>query len=245
MVSTAPDSTRRIRRVLSTRSGGASRPPYGSFNLGAHVGDDPAAVQQNRARLAQAIEVPPHRLVWMEQVHGRGVSVVSGPVDEPVPMADAIVTATPGLALNVLTADCVPVLLWDETAEVVGAAHAGRQGVRLGVVGATVEAMAGLGADPERIEALLGPAICGACYEVPEAMQADVAAVAPGSAVAARGGSAGLDLHAGLVSQLAAAGVSQVQRDRRCTAEDDTLYSYRRDRQTGRQTAVIWIQEAR
>lgn len=238
------DSTRRIRRVLSTRSGGASSPPYGTFNLGEHVGDAPEAVERNRRRLAEAIEVPMQHLVWMEQVHGRGVRVVNEPPGDAVPMADAVVTATAGLALNVLTADCVPVLLWDSEAGVIGAAHAGRQGVRLGIVDATIEAMAGLGAEPERIEALLGPAICGACYEVPPAMQADVEAVAPGSAVLTRVGSTGLDLHAGLAGQLAAAGVGNVQRDRRCTAEDQTLYSYRRDKQTGRQTAVIWIQEA-
>lgn len=245
MISKAPDSTRRIRRVLSTRSGGASEPPYGSFNLGAHVGDDDAALRANRRRLAAAIEVPVPRLVWMEQVHGRGVQVVTGPVDGPVPMTDAVVTSTPNLALNVLTADCVPVLLWDSTAGIVGAAHAGRQGVRLGIVSRVVEVMSGLGAEPERIEALLGPAICGSCYEVPAAMQADVDAVAPGSAVRTRAGTSGLELREGLATQLAAAGVSNVQRDHRCTAEDDDLFSYRRDGRTGRQTAVIWIQEER
>lgn len=244
MASTAVHSTRRIRRVLSTRAGGVSDPPYGSFNLGAHVGDEPVAVERNRRRLADGIGLPSQRLIWMEQVHGRGVVVVHQPTAATVPMADALVTATPGLALNVLTADCVPLLLWDEQAEVIGAAHAGRQGVRLGIAAATVRKMVGLGAQPANIEALLGPAICGGCYEVPPTMQADVEAAAPGSAVRTRSGSAGLDLRAGLVAQLAAAGVGKVQCDHRCTAEDETLYSYRREAQTGRQTAVIWIQAA-
>ncbi len=231
--------------MLSTRSPGASRAPYNSFNLGTHVGDDADAVAQNRARLADAIGVPGPNLVWMEQVHGRGVAVVSTPQQEPVPMVDALVSDTPGIALNVLTADCVPVLLWDDESGVIGAAHAGRHGVRLGVVKATVERMRELGARPERIDALLGPAICGSCYEVPAAMQADVEAAAPGSACATRRGTTGLDLPAGVVAQLTAVGVSRVQRDHRCTAEDDGLFSYRRDGRTGRQTAVIWIEERR
>lgn len=239
----APHSTRRIRRVLSTRDGGASAGPYASFNLGDHVGDDPDAVRANRDRLAGAIGLDPAGLVWMEQVHGRGVQIVDAPQPAPVEMTDALVTATPGLALNVLTADCVPVLLWDERAGVVGAAHAGRQGVRLQLAQATVEAMTSLGADPAGMEALLGPAICGGCYEVPADMQADVERVAPGSATRTRRGTAGLDLRAGLVAQLAAAGVTKVQHDPRCTAEDAHLFSYRRDQRTGRQSTLIWIEE--
>ncbi|WP_153506016.1 peptidoglycan editing factor PgeF [Cumulibacter manganitolerans] len=236
---------RRIRRVLSTRAGGASAAPYDSFNLGRHVGDDERAVLANRARLADALALAPERLVWMEQVHGRGVRVVDGPQPAPVEMTDAVVTATPGIGLNVLSADCVPVLLWDAAAGVIGAVHAGRQGVRLDIATATVEAMRGLGARPERIEALLGAAVCGACYEVPAALQQDVEQAAPGSAVRTRQGTAGLDLRAGLAGQLARAGVENVQVDPRCTAEDPSLYSYRRDGRTGRQTAVIWIEEDR
>lgn len=237
------DSTRRIRRVLSTRQGGVSAAPYDAFNLGDHVGDDPDAVRRNRDRLGAAIGLGAPRLVWMEQVHGRGVQVVDEPVEQPVPMSDALVSSTPGLGLSILTADCVPLLMWDDAAGVVGAAHAGRKGVRLDIARATVEQMAELGAQPERIEALLGPAICGGCYEVPPAMQADIEQVAPGSAVRTRQGTAGLDLRAGLRAQLAALGVHRVQVDPRCTAEEPSLYSYRRDGRTGRQVAVIWIEE--
>ena len=124
-----------VRRVVTTRAGGVSQPPYDSFNLGDHVGDDPAAVAANRRRLAEGIGLPPASLVWMEQIHSRNVSVVDGPVAEAVPATDAMVTATPGLALVVLTADCVPVLLADDEAGVVAAVHAGRVGARIGIVG--------------------------------------------------------------------------------------------------------------
>lgn len=237
------DSTRRVRRVLSLRTGGSSAAPYASFNLGDHVGDDPAAVRRNRERLAGALGMGTERLVWMEQVHGREVRFVDRPEELPVAMTDAVVTTTPRLALNVLTADCVPVLLWDDEAGVIAAAHAGRHGVRLGIVPRTVQVMVEAGARPDRITALLGPAICGQCYEVPPQMQDDVEAHAPGSAVRTRVRTTGLDLRAGILGQLATAGVDQVQVDSRCTAEDDTLYSYRRDGRTGRQTAVIWIDE--
>ena len=108
----APPSVR-PRRVVTDRRGGRSRSPYDSFNLGDHVGDDPAAVAANRARVARELGVAEDRLVWMNQVHGTGVAVVDGPQDGPVPETDALVTATPGLVLCVLVADCVPILLAD------------------------------------------------------------------------------------------------------------------------------------
>ena len=157
-------------------------------------------------------------------------------------MSDGVVTATPGLVLIALAADCAPVLLWDEEAEIVGAAHAGRPGVRLNVVGATVTAMAALGARPERINALIGPAICGRDYEVPEQMRADVQAHAPGSATTTRAGTPGIDIRAGITGQLHAAGVHRIGVDARCTAEDTDLYSYRRDGPTGRHAGLIWIE---
>jgi pyridoxal phosphate enzyme (YggS family)/YfiH family protein len=171
----------RIRRVVTTRAGGASRPPYDSFNLGDHVGDDPAAVATNRARLAGELGLTADRLAWMEQVHGRTATIVDGSADAPAEATDALITATPGVAVVVLVADCVPVLLGDADAGVVAAVHAGRVGARVGVVPAAVEAMRSLGARPQRIEALLGPAVCGQCYEVPDDMAADVEAHVPGS----------------------------------------------------------------
>ncbi|MGY1632095.1 peptidoglycan editing factor PgeF [Geodermatophilus sp. SYSU D01186] len=231
----------RPRRVVTDRRGGRSRAPYDSFNLGGHVGDDPADVAANRQRLARELGVDADHLVWMDQVHGTGVAVVDGPVDGPLPATDALVTRTPGLVLCVLVADCVPVLLADSRAGVVAAVHAGREGVRQGVVPAALAAMTGLGARAADVTALLGPAVCGACYEVPRAMQAEVARIAPSAAVRTRRGTPGLDLRAGLAELLRGAGVGQVVHDPRCTAEDRFLFSHRRDGVTGRQAGVTWL----
>ena len=232
----------RIRRVVTTREGGVSAPPYESFNLGDHVGDQPEAVAANRKRLAEGIGLGPDRLVWMEQVHGRTVGVVDGPRDTPVEVTDALVTAEPGLGLVVLTADCVPVLLGDSVAGVIAAVHAGRVGARLGVVPAALKAMTELGAKPERVEVLLGPAVCGECYEVPAAMRADVEKHLPGSASKSRSGKPALDLRAGLWAQLAELGVGKLGMDPRCTFEERSLFSHRRENGTGRLAGVIWME---
>lgn len=232
----------RARRVVTSRPGGVSRGRYASFNLGGHVGDDAAAVAANRARLAAATGLPADRIVWLDQVHGSTVRMVDEPAAQPLPQTDAAVTAVPLLALAVLVADCVPVLLADATAGVVAAAHAGRAGAAAGVLGRTLEAMRRLGADPAQTEALLGPAICGGCYEVPAGLQAEVERQLPGSSCPTSAGTAGLDLRAGLAAQLSAHGVARVALDPRCTAEDDELFSYRRDGVTGRQAGLIWLQ---
>ncbi|WP_344689261.1 peptidoglycan editing factor PgeF [Blastococcus jejuensis] len=237
----AAPSPVRPRRVVTDRRGGRSLSPYDSFNLGDHVGDDAGAVAANRARVARELGVPGDRLVWMSQVHGTGVAVVDGPQDGPVADVDALVTATPGLVLCVLVADCVPVLLADHETGVVAAVHAGREGVRRGVLPAALSAMASLGARARHVTALLGPAVCGACYEVPEAMQAEVARVAPAAAVRTRAGTPGLDLRLGLAELLARAGVREVVHDPRCTAEDPHLFSHRRDGVTGRQAGLVWL----
>ncbi|GAA5173203.1 MULTISPECIES: peptidoglycan editing factor PgeF [Amycolatopsis] len=231
----------RIRRVVTTRAGGSSAGNYESFNLGDHVGDDSAAVAANRKRLADELGLD--RIAWMEQVHGRTVTVVDGTEDGPAEATDGLVTATPGVAVAVLVADCVPVLLGDAEAGVVAAVHAGRVGARVGVVPATLKVMTELGARPERIEVLLGPAICGEDYEVPADMARDVEKHLPGSATKTRKGTPGLDLRAGLWHQLAEAGVGKIGVDPRCTFEDKTLFSYRRDGTTGRIAALTWIEE--
>lgn len=243
MVSSSPAAPPSIRprRVVTDRRGGRSASPYDSFNLGDHVGDDPAAVAANRGRVARELAVPEDRLVWMSQVHGTGVAVVDGPQDGPVPATDALVTSTPGLVLCVLVADCVPVLLADPVAGVVAAVHAGREGLRQGVLPAALSAMAGLGARARHVTALLGPAVCGLDYEVPEAMQAEVARVVPEAAVATRQGTAGLDLRAGVEAVLRRAGIPEVVQDLRCTVEDPTLFSHRRDGVTGRQAGLVWL----
>jgi polyphenol oxidase len=237
----AAPSAVRPRRVVTDRRGGRSRSPYDSFNLGDHVGDEPADVAANRARVARELGVADDRLVWMQQVHGTGVAVVEGPQDGAVPATDALVTATRGLVLAVLVADCVPILLADSDRGIVAAVHAGREGVRQGVLPAALSAMASLGARARHVSALLGPAVCGACYEVPAEMQAEVARVAPAAAVRTRTGTPGLDLRAGLADLLTRAGVRQVVHDPRCTVEDPHLFSHRRDGVTGRQAGLVWL----
>lgn len=232
----------RVRRVVTTRAGGQSKSPYESFNLGDHVGDDPAAVRANRLRLAEGVGLTADRLVWMEQVHGRTVTTVDGPLAEPAEATDALVTNQPGLAVVALVADCVPVLLGDPDNGVVAAVHAGRVGARVGVLPAAVAAMVEAGAKADRIEVLLGPSVCGECYEVPAAMRDDVEAHLPGSATKSRKGTPALDLRAGLWNQLADLGVAKIGVDPRCTVEDKTLFSHRRDGRTGRLAAVTWIE---
>lgn len=229
--------------MVTTRAGGVSAGSFESFNLGDHVGDDPAAVAANRKRLAEELGLP--RVSWMEQVHGRTATIVDGTEDEPAEATDALVTATPGVAVAVLVADCVPVLLGDAVAGVVAAVHAGRVGARVGVVPAALEAMRSVGAELERIEVLLGPAICGECYEVPAEMQRDVEKHLPDSASKTRKGTPGLDIRAGLWRQLAEAGVGRIGVDPRCTFEDRSLFSYRRDGSTGRLAALTWIEGER
>ncbi|MFJ5988533.1 peptidoglycan editing factor PgeF [Lentzea sp. NPDC092896] len=232
----------RIRRVVTTRAGGVSKGSYESFNLGDHVGDELEAVEANRARLAEGLGLTPDRLVWMEQVHGRTVATVDGPQVEPLEATDAVVTKRAGLGLVVLTADCVPVLLGDSEAGVIGAVHAGRVGARVGVVVEALKAMMALGAELERIEVLLGPSVCGECYEVPADMQRDVEKHLPGSASKSRKGTPALDLRAGLWNQLGSAGVGKIGVDPRCTFEEKDLFSHRRQAPTGRLASVIWIE---
>lgn len=232
----------RPRRVVTDRRGGRSVPPYDSFNLGDHVGDEPEAVVANRRRVARELGVAEERLVWMDQVHGAGVTIVDRPQEGAVPATDALVTAARGLVLAVLVADCVPILLADHDRGVVAAVHAGREGVRRGVLPAALSAMARLGARPRHVTALLGPAVCGACYEVPATMQAEVARVAAAAAVPTRTGTAGLDLRAGLAELLTRAGVREVVHDPRCTVEDPNLFSHRRDGVTGRQAGLVWLE---
>lgn len=235
-----------IRRVSTTRAGGVSAAPYDSFNLGDHVGDDPAAVAANRRRLASAIGLAPDHLIWMNQVHGVRVETVDGPrvpdVVEAFDDTDALVTGTRGLALVVVTADCVPVLLGDARAEVIGAAHAGRVGAADGVVLRTVEAMLAAGAHTPDISVLLGPAVSGANYEVPAAMAAEVEGRLPGSRTTTSSGTPGLDLRAGIARQLASAGITAVDIDPRCTVADPALFSHRRGAPTGRLASVIWME---
>ncbi len=235
----------RVRRVTTTRAGGVSAPPYDTFNLGDHVGDDPAAVATNRKRLASAIGLGADAVVWMNQVHGDNVVRVDGPREGgagAVDQTDALVTTTPRLALAVVTADCVPVLLADARAGVVAAVHAGRVGAQIGVVARAVEAMCDAGARAGDISVLFGPSVSGRNYEVPAAMADEVEAALPGSRTITSKGTPGLDLRAGIARQLKDLGVTAIDADPRCTVDDRNLFSHRRDAPTGRLASVVWIE---
>ncbi|MCX5152524.1 peptidoglycan editing factor PgeF [Streptomyces sp. NBC_00291] len=230
--------------AFTDRWGGVSAVPYEELNLGGAVGDDPAAVRANRATAAKFLGLAPDLVIWMNQVHGRDVAVVDGPWDadrEAIPSVDAVVTARRGLALAVLTADCVPVLLADPVAGIAGAAHAGRPGLVAGVVPAAVEAMIALGADPGRLVARTGPAVCGRCYEVPAEMRDAVAEVVPAAWAETSWGTPAVDVVAGVHAQLARAGVANADRSPVCTLESRDHFSYRRDRVTGRLAGYVWL----
>ncbi|WP_320778084.1 peptidoglycan editing factor PgeF [Streptomyces sp. CRN 30] len=228
--------------AFTDRWGGVSAVPYEELNLGGAVGDDPDAVRANRERAAEALGLDASRVVWMNQVHGADVQVVDGPWGgRPVPETDAVVTAERGLALAVLTADCVPVLLADPVAGVAAAAHAGRPGLVAAVVPAAVRAMAELGADPARIVARTGPSVCGRCYEVPEAMRAEVAAVEPAAYAETAWGTPAVDVAAGVHAQLERLGVRTRAQSPVCTLESKDHFSYRRDRTTGRLAGYVWL----
>ncbi|MBT2399920.1 peptidoglycan editing factor PgeF [Streptomyces sp. ISL-100] len=228
--------------AFTDRWGGVSAVPYEELNLGGAVGDDPAAVLGNRELAAKSLGLDPDLVVWMNQVHGRDVAVVEGPWgDAGIPPVDAVVTARRGLALAVLTADCTPVLLADPVAGVAAAAHAGRPGMVAGVVPAAVEAMITLGADPSRITARTGPAVCGRCYEVPERMRAEVAEVVPAAWSETSWGRPAVDVSAGVHAQLEALGVRDRWQSPVCTLESRDHFSYRRDRTTGRLAGYVWL----
>ncbi|WP_329340172.1 peptidoglycan editing factor PgeF [Streptomyces sp. NBC_00663] len=228
--------------AFTDRWGGVSAVPYEELNLGGAVGDDADAVRTNRELAAKSLGIDPARVVWMNQVHGAEVAVVAEPWgDRPVPEVDAIVTAGRGLALAVLTADCTPVLLADPVAGVVAAAHAGRPGMIAGVVPAAVRAMTELGADPARIVARTGPAVCGRCYEVPEEMRADVAAIEPAAYAETSWGTPAVDVTAGVHAQLDRLGVRDREQSPVCTRESGDHFSYRRDRTTGRLAGYVWL----
>lgn len=228
--------------AFTDRWGGVSAAPYEELNLGGAVGDDPGTVTTNREIAAKSLGLDPGDVVWMNQVHGSDVTVVDGPWrDRPVPEVDAIVTARRGLALAVLTADCVPVLLADPVAGIAAAAHAGRPGMIAGVVPAALRAMTELGADPARIVARTGPAVCGRCYEVPDAMRAEVAAEEPTAYAETSWGTPAVDVAAGVHAQLARLGVHDRAQSPVCTLESGDHFSYRRDRTTGRLAGYVWL----
>lgn len=227
--------------AFTDRHGGVSGVPFESLNLAIEGDDDPARTEAN-LRLVLDDFAPGDRLADLHQVHGCDVVQVA---DEPVERvdADALVTDRPGVVLVVRAADCVPVLLADAEARVVGAAHAGRLGLAAGVVPRTVARMRDLGAGRSdgAITAWVGPHVCGACYEVPAEMQAEVGAAEPVAVATTSWGTPSLDLGAGVRAQLERDGVSVVDVGR-CTRESPDLFSYRRDgRAAGRLAGLVRV----
>ncbi|MFT4084636.1 MAG: peptidoglycan editing factor PgeF [Nocardioides sp.] len=209
--------------AFTDRLGGVSAAPYDELNLSIAGLDDEAATAENHRRLLTDF-APGVPYADLFQVHGDEV-VLADPRSRPP--ADGIVTDRADLVLMVRTADCVPVLLADAAAGVIGAAHAGRRGMAAGVVTATVARMRGLGAD--RILAWLGPSVCSKCYEVPAEMAEEVAAIEPVTRARTAWGTASLDIAAGVRAQLQRASVEVSVDAERCTRESLDLYSYRRD----------------
>jgi YfiH family protein len=224
--------------VFTDRHGGTSVAPYASANLGDHVGDDPATVAENRARLARSTRSTPDdptSWVWLRQVHGDGVVVVDRAPGAP-PEADAAVTAASGLALVVLTADCAPIALVAPAA--VGVVHAGWPGLEAGVIGVAVDALRELSPGP--IRAVLGPCIHPARYEFgPELLERLVARLGPEVAGRTDGGAPALDIPAAVRRALDRAGVETVDDVDVYTAASPDHFSYRRDGVTGRQAVVV------
>ena len=213
--------------AFTDRYGGVSAFPFDELNL-ALESEDPIADRVENHRIVLADFGPEDELCDLRQVHGGEVDVVEETVltDGDRPAADALVASSSGVTLMVRAADCVPVLLVDAEAGVIGAAHCGRPGLVAGVVPNVVTRMRERGAGA--ITAWVGPHVCGACYEVPLAMQAEVGEIEPASIATTSWGTPSLDLGAGVRAQLARHEVEVVD-VARCTRESRDLYSYRRD----------------
>nr|WP_303626544.1 peptidoglycan editing factor PgeF [Roseovarius sp. M141] len=245
------DSLAPLRHGFFTRRGGASSGIFAGLNCGLGSSDQQEIVTINRARVADALKVSPDHLLTVHQIHSATALPVDAPIDVPIaqrPRADALVTATPGLALAVLTADCQPVLFADARAGVVGAAHAGWRGALDGVLEATVDAMEALGAARANIAAVIGPSISQSAYEVSiDFMDAFLANDPENARFFAEGapGKMLFDLPGFGVARLQCAGVGRAKWTRHCTyADEDRFYSYRRathrgEADYGRQIAAI------
>lgn len=223
------------RSLFTSRNGGVSVAPYDSLNLALHVGDDSAAVRNNREILATTFGVAISALHFMNQVHGNDVAIISDDSStEVVPTADALFTTIPGKVLITLIADCIPLLL--HSSHAVAAVHVGRQGLVRGVFENSLQVFRDHGISAAEITAELGPSICGRCYEVDAEMFRDVTSQIP--ATARNISESCLNIEAGLISKLEAAGIGW-KSSGLCTLHDPGYFSYRRDGITGRQAGVI------
>jgi polyphenol oxidase len=225
-----------VRFAFTSRDAGRSEPPFNTLNLSTDVGDDASAVERNRSDVLARLNIG--RAVWLQARHGSEVDVVDADdaLDRGPHRVDGLVTTASALALGSLAADCALVVLADPAAGVIATLHCGRAGLVEGIVAAGVAAMRDRGA--RAISAAIGPTICGSCYVVPAEMAAAVIDLVPQAA--SHYGPSALDIRAGVVAQLLAAGVRVRRLVGGCTLEDPTVFSYRRDHVTGRHGALIW-----
>ena len=246
---------RHVRSVFTTRAGGVSVAPFDALNLGDHVNDAPASVAANRRRLADATAAVP---VFLQQVHGREVAVLSTAADPgaPATVADACITLARGVACTIMVADCLPVLFTNRRGTAVAAAHAGWRGLAgsggQGVLEASVQAvMRHTGSSAADLLAWLGPCIGPGAFEVGDEVRQAFVAAHPEASACFRPHAAGkwlADLPALARLRLRAAGLADVQIHGNdssaawCTVGDASrFFSYRRDRVTGRMAACVWL----
>lgn len=229
-----------VRAAVTTRAGGVSTGAYATLNLGAHVGDDPSAVAENRRRVREALKLSVEP-TWLNQVHGTNV-VEAGAYAEP-PTADASFARSPGAVCVVLTADCLPVLFCDDAGTCVAAAHAGWRGLVGGVLGATVNA---LKTAPQSLMAWLGPAIEQDAFEVGDEVREQFLSRDPANADAFVRNARGrwqADIYTLARHELTRLGVTRIYGgDFACYADSERFFSYRRENRTGRMGTVVWLE---
>jgi YfiH family protein len=227
---------RRAAWFITGRHGGFSSPPFDALNLAEHVGDAPRTIARNRQALTTAIGAD--ETIWMQAEHGSRMLEVPGSAGD----SDILLTAKPGLAIAALAADCVPLALADP-AGLIAVVHVGWRGVVAGTVHHAVSAMMNRGAT--QISAVIGPAICGSCYEVSADRVSQVRDALPRDVGnAAIRDATHLDVQAGVIAQLEAEpSVATSDVVPGCTFEDDRLFSYRRDQRTGRHAMVAVIRD--
>ena len=222
-----------MRYFFTDKTGGVSQPPYESLNLGLHVGDDAQRVLRNRMLVQEKIGAK--KCVFMNQVHGDEVVIIE--TGDETPTCDALITHQKGIALAVMVADCMPILLYDDATQVIGVAHAGREGTKLGVAQTCALKMREyFGASFSSLKVMMGPSIHGCCYEVGEE-----AIVGLERVVELRDGRYFLDLQRFNYEAFLAMGIREenIERSSTCTCCSNTLFSYRREKVTGRFAGVI------
>ena len=245
--STALSAVPSLRHGFFGRRGGISTGDFAGLNVSLSVGDDPEAVAANRQTVADAMAIGP--LAILKQTHSTRVQTLTGQIAAGTIDADAMVTASPGLALGILTADCTPILFADPEARVIGAAHAGWRGAVDGIIGNTIAAMVALGALPSRIVTAYGPTIHAENYEVGDQFKADFLSLHPGGEAhfhTPAGGQPHFDLPGFVAEQLRAAGVAAIGQVGNCTyGHPHRYFSHRyathQQTRTGRQIAVIGL----